>query len=90
MNWKKLTNEALQEWQSHPVTLVLKGALAEMLEFRRKALLEAYWAGNAPPEADRLSLSKLMEWQEDFFEASAEDVQAMMEAIDEHQRNNSD
>jgi hypothetical protein len=60
-----------------------------MLAGRQEHCRQAYWAGNPHPEAQRLALRLLEEWAEDFFDSSADDVEATMRALDEQQRHTS-
>jgi hypothetical protein len=50
-----MTEDALEEWREHPVTI------------------EAYWAGNPIPEAERVSIRRQMDlWSRIFQAGSAE------------------
>ena len=77
-------SKALPEWQEHRVTQALQQAMQAQMEIRKEALCKSYLAGRPVPEADRLALLMVEQWVEDFFESTAEDVQAMMETINEH------
>lgn len=53
--------------------------MAGVLQRRRDAMVTDYLAGRDWPEADRRALTLVEEWVEDFFEASAEDIQKEVE-----------
>ena len=87
MNYKELSQEAWEEWGEHPVTLAVRHAVQCLLDQQREAAQAAYWAGRAWPESDRQSLVRMAQWHEDFFDTTADEVMAMIEATDEHKRN---
>lgn len=68
-----LSSEDLEAWRVHPVSLEIKAALRASLEHQREAATEAWWAGRAWSEADRLALLRTETLFEDIFEASAND-----------------
>jgi hypothetical protein len=57
-----------------------------MVEIQRQSALEAYWQGNPWPEAELKAFKRYATFVEDFFEASAEDIEAVMEKLDEYER----
>lgn len=81
MDWNKFSDE-LAEWRQHPVTTVVRQSIRHHLDQAKEAAISAYWAGQAWPEVERLSLIKQQALWEDLFEASAEDFRATMEQMD--------
>lgn len=53
-------------------------------------MVKSYLSGRPWPEADFKSLKRYEDFIEDFFDASAADVEAVMGMIDEQQRNKTD
>ena len=78
MNWKEVSNSDLQDWQQNPVTEAMQGALRLLLEKQRRAAEAAYWADKPWPEHHRKALTLLEVWQENFFEATKEDLEAAL------------
>jgi len=82
-----LSDEALEEWRAHPVSVLVRQALLASLKEQREAASLAYWAGRPWPEQDRLALLRQESLVEDMFEASADDFKAMMDGSDgKHER----
>lgn len=75
-------SEALSEWRDNPVTEVLREAMRRVVNRRRQALVQAFLSGSPVQDSDRKALLQVEQWVEDFFEASAEDVQMIMEKND--------
>ena len=73
---------ALSEWRDNPVTLALREAMARVLDRRKAALVQSFLSGREDLAADRKAFLAVEQWVEDFFEASAEDVRAVMESDD--------
>lgn len=85
MNLNDISASNWDEWREHPVTEALKAAIKAMLDRQQAAAEQAYWAGKAWPESERLALVRLAAWHEDFFETTLEEVKQVMN--DERQRN---
>ena len=77
--WSDLSNSDLQDWQQNPVTEAMRDVLRSLIDREQAKLKEAYFNGKAAPDEVRLAWSLLGTWHENFFEASLEDVQAVME-----------
>ena len=90
MTWSAPSQEAVEEWREHPVTVALREALQRQHAAQKQALLQAYWQGNLPPESARISLHRMEAFLADFFEADADDLEAVMEQFDEYERHTAD
>lgn len=75
----KLSQAALDEWRDNPVTRAVQEAMARVYRVRKSSMLQAYWAGNPPPESERLALLELEQFRDDFFESSLEDIKAALD-----------
>ena len=78
MSWNGVSSSDLQDWQQNPVTEAMRDALKSLLERQRAAAQAAYWAGNPQPEYHRQALVLLEVWQENFFEATIDDLKAAL------------
>lgn len=81
-DWRRLSAEDLEQWRASPVALQVKAALSRSLDIRRKAATEAYWSGKAWPEEQRLAVRLAEEMLDDWFTASADDFNEIMETTD--------
>ena len=79
IDWENFSS-SLEEWRGHPVTEVLREAMGKVLTQRKAHLQALFWAGRTDLDPDRKALLTVEQWVEDFFEASADDVQQMMES----------
>lgn len=86
MGLPDFSQEDLEQWRAAPVAQVMRECLARSIGAQKRQAMEAYWAGKPWSEADRLSLRRMELVVEDLFEATADDMNAMMEAIDEYER----
>ena len=71
---KRLTPELWEEWQGSLATQTVQSALSDMIHRQRQAATAAYWAGNPWPESERLALSRMAAWHEDFFTATLDEI----------------
>lgn len=81
-DWKQFEQD-LEEWQAHPVTEALKGAVGKVCQRRKDQLCQRYLAGRAASEPERIAVLMIEQWAEDFFESSAEDIRAAIEEEDD-------
>jgi len=79
MQSKPFSREDWQEWQASPTTEAVRDALRRMLDHQQAAATSAYWAGRAWPEAERIALSRMVAWHDDFFTATYEEITQAME-----------
>lgn len=56
----------------------MRWAAFQVLERQKDLLLNQYWDAGNVPEENRIAQRMCMNWAEDFFEASAEDFNAVM------------
>lgn len=84
MNDFKQLSEAIEEWQSHPITERLRAAVLQDIKQRKTLLSDRYLAGNPEPEETRLALLLIEERFAAFFET---DAATLMEFEDEQKRN---
>jgi hypothetical protein len=68
-----MNDEALEEWREHPVTIEIKDALAEYLDWREKSALGAYWHGSPISEEARLAIRGQMDLWGLMFNSNAAD-----------------
>lgn len=90
MNLKDLTDEELDAWRVAPITELLQKSLQRTFETQKQMALEAYWSGSPWSPEDLASLKRAITMQEDIFESSADDLRAVMEQLDEYERNTTD
>lgn len=81
MELRPLSADELKEWLEHPVAGIVRSLLASTLSQQETAARAAYWAGKPVPEAQRLAIQLAQGLLEDWFEASAEDFNTMMEMM---------
>ena len=79
MRLSKLSKSEWEDWLANPITEAVRDAVGQMLAQQQAAASAAYWAGKAWPEAERLALCRMLAWHEDFFTASHEEIQQVME-----------
>lgn len=77
-DWQSFSSE-LEEWKANPVTEQMREAVTRVLDRQEEALKQSFMQGRQDLELSRLSLLRVRQWAEDFFEASAEDVRAAIE-----------
>ena len=83
MDWRGLTQDDLEAWRAAPVGECIRKALQRSLAAQRQAAMEAYMAGRAWSEADRLALIRAEALLEDWWEASADDFKATMTRMED-------
>ncbi len=90
MNSPVPSQEQIQEWRDNPVTEALRLALEGMIEARKRAITESYWAGKPVDDADRRAVVLVGEFCEDLFSTDEDDLRVAMEKIDEWKRHKAD
>jgi hypothetical protein len=83
---QNLSEQKLNEWREHPVTILVLETLQMAAEMHKGAICEAFLAGQDNLEDKRLRWQALCQVLEDLTEATAEDIEAWRNAADEWKR----
>jgi hypothetical protein len=70
-----VTEDALEEWREHPVTIEIMTALGNYLDARESSAVAAYWGGVPIPEAERVSIRRQMDLWARIFKDGPQDYE---------------
>ena len=77
------SQEQINEWREHPVTLALRSALEKAHAAKKRAMFDAFYSTGDTMEMDRRTMQAIEEFREDFFDLDEEDLKAAEERYDE-------
>lgn len=90
MSLSDLSQDDLNQWAEHPVTVALRNARYRVHQAQVQMACSAYWQGKPWPEESRLALHKMEDLLDDVFHPDLEMTLQTMEKIDEYFRDNPD
>jgi hypothetical protein len=74
-----MTEDALEEWREHPVTIEIMTALGNYLDARESSATAAYWSGTPVTEAERVSIRRQMDLWARIFKDGAQNFDDWIE-----------
>lgn len=83
MKIKHVSEEDLEAWRNSPAADAIRECLTAVYDTQKKMCLDAYWAGNPWAAEDVKALQYQYALIGEVFEATKEDMMAVMEQIDE-------
>ena len=80
---KHVSEQSVQEWQAHPVTVALEECLRGLLDRRRAALVADFLAGKQDLDLPRVEVQAVSDLLDDIFTVGADDINATLTRMED-------